>query len=268
MDALDHAVLDLTGDRIPARRPLHGGDLSAVTLVTLQGGGRVVAKSGPLVDREARMLTAMAETGVPVPDVVGVAGNILLIEALDEGAPQPTAWAKAGEALAIMHGATGANYGWKEDYAFGNVEIADGETADWPDFWASRRLLAHAPYLPGGVAPRLANLAERLPHLLPAAPRPSLLHGDLWTGNLLFGAEGGVHFIDPACYFGDREVDLAMLHLFGSPGRGFNEAYGQLEPGWETRRTVYTLWPALVHLRLFGASYRGMVDRLLKELGV
>ncbi|MEC7764323.1 MAG: fructosamine kinase family protein [Pseudomonadota bacterium] len=268
MDALDHAVLDITGDRISGRRPLHGGDLSTVTLLSLQGGARLVAKTGPLVDREARMLAAMADAGAPVPGVVGVTGNILLLDALEEARPDASSWAHVGAALATLHAATGPIYGWTEDYAFGPVAIPNGQTTDWPDFWAAHRLLIHARELPGGLAPRLANLAERLPHILPAAPRPALLHGDLWTGNLLFGPAGAVHFIDPACYYGDAEADLAMLHLFGAPGRGFDAAYGPLEPGWEERRAVYTLWPALVHLRLFGTSYRGMVDRLLHHLGV
>jgi fructosamine-3-kinase len=214
------------------------------------------------------MLVEMAAVGANVPKMLGVSGNILLIEALEETRRHAESWATAGEELAKLHAATGPTYGWNEDYAFGSVAIPNRQTSDWPDFWASERLLAHAPYLPGGLAPRLANLSERLPQLIPAAPRPALLHGDLWTGNLLFGPEGAVHFIDPACYYGDAEVDLAMLNLFGSPGAGFAEAYGPLEPGWEERRAVYTLWPALVHLRLFGTSYRGMVDRLLKQLGV
>lgn len=268
MDALERVVLDLTGDRVSGRRPLHGSDLSAVTLVTTQGGERLVAKTGPMVDREARMLSEMAAIGANVPKILGVSGNILLIEALEEARPDAKSWSAAGEALVKLHAATGANYGWNEEYAFGSVAVPNGRNDSWPDFWASERLLAHAPYVPGGLAPRLANLAERLPRLIPHSPRPALLHGDLWTGNLLFGPDHTVHFIDPACYYGDPEVDLAMLHLFGSPGAGFAEAYGPLEPGWKDRRAVYTLWPALVHLRLFGASYRGMVDRLLKQLGV
>jgi fructosamine-3-kinase len=103
--------------------------------------------------------------------------------------------------------------------------------------------------------------------LIPARPPPALLHGDLWSGNLLVRDGRLAAFIDPACYYGDAEVDLAMLDLFGSPGESFREAYGPLEPGWPERRAVYQLFPALVHLALFGSCYAGMVDRLLSRLG-
>ncbi|MAM61441.1 fructosamine kinase family protein [Maritimibacter sp. UBA3975] len=268
MDTIDRAVIGVTADRIAGRRALHGGDLSNVTMLTLQGGDRIVAKTGPMVDREARMLSAMADAGAPVPAVIGVSEGVLLLEALDEGRADATSWAATGHALRRLHDATGPGYGWDEDYSFGPVGILNAARDDWPDFWAANRILVHAPHLPGGLAPRLANLAEALPRLLPKTPRPALLHGDLWSGNLLFGAPPAVYFIDPACCWGDPEVDLAMLHLFGSPGAAFDESYGPLPPGWEERRAVYTLWPALVHLRLFGAGYRGMVDRLLTGLGV
>ncbi len=106
-------------------------------------------------------------------------------------------------------------------------------------------------------------LAARLAGLLPPAPPPAFLHGDLWTGNIL--VEGGrlAALVDPACYGGDAEVDLAMLTLFDTPPEPFWEAYGEPEPGWEQRRTLYQLFPALVHLRLFGATYAGLVERLL-----
>jgi fructosamine-3-kinase len=103
--------------------------------------------------------------------------------------------------------------------------------------------------------------------MLPAAPPASLLHGDLWSGNIL--VEGGAlaAFIDPACYHGHSEVDLAMLSLFDQPPESFWDAYGAPERGWDERRAAYQLFPALVHMRLFGGSYAAMVDRLLSTLG-
>jgi fructosamine-3-kinase len=106
-----------------------------------------------------------------------------------------------------------------------------------------------------------------LPELLPRAPRPAHLHGDLWSGNILVREGELAALIDPACYHGDAEVDLAMLTLFDSPDESFWEAYGALEPGWEERRGLYQLFPALLHLRLFGQSYAPMVDRLLGACG-
>ncbi|MZR12703.1 phosphotransferase [Maritimibacter sp. DP07] len=267
MDPLDAITRTLAGSGIAARRPLHGGDLSEVTRLTLEDGRDIVAKTGPMVDREARMLGAIRAARAPAPAVIGVSDDVLLMEALDEAGPGDGSWAAVAKALATLHADTGEDYGWDEDYAFGRVEIVNAPRDDWPAFWGENRLRAHLPHLPGALSTRLEALIARLADILPERPRPALLHGDLWTGNLLFGPAPAVHFIDPACYYGDPEVDLAMLHLFGAPGPGFDAAYGPLDQGWEERRAVYTLWPALVHLRLFGAGYRGLVERLLDELG-
>ena len=103
--------------------------------------------------------------------------------------------------------------------------------------------------------------------MLPRTPSPALLHGDLWSGNALFGPGHTAHLIDPACYFGHAEVDLAMLRLFGQPDSAFQEGYGATDAGIADRRPIYQLWPALVHLRLFGAGYRGLVERCLRAAG-
>ncbi|WP_068115533.1 fructosamine kinase family protein [Tropicimonas marinistellae] len=244
-------------------RALHGGDLSEVLLLTWADGSRVVAKLGPLVAREARMLSVMRDAGAPAPEVLGCDGDVLFLEALSETQATRGAWQALGAGLRRLHAFRGAGYGWAESYAFGTVTIPNAPCPDWPSFWAERRLVPTAEGLPGDIATRVDRLAGRLPELLPRHPRPALLHGDLWTGNALFGPGDAAHFIDPACYFGHAEVDLAMLHLFGQPGRGFSEGYGATEPGIEARRPIYQLWPALVHMRLFGAGYRGLVERCL-----
>jgi fructosamine-3-kinase len=115
---------------------------------------------------------------------------------------------------------------------------------------------------------RVDRLEARCSELLPRSPAASLLHGDLWTGNILVQGGRLSALIDPACYHGHQEVDLAMLTLFGAPPREFWDAYGGLDQGWEERRLAYQLFPALVHLRLFGHSYAGMADRLLNAMGV
>ena len=266
MDALRGAIREVFRVAEARLTRLRGGDLSEVTLVELSDGRRSVAKRGPLVAREARMLEAIARAGVPAPRVLGLSGPVLFLEALDEAPPTPALWARFGADLARLHATSGPAYGWPEDYAFGPVEIVNASAEHWPGFWAECRLLPFLPHVPGALAGRIERLAARLPGLLPAQPAPGLLHGDLWAGNLLPTARA-IHLIDPACYYGHGEVDLAMLHLFGAPGPGFAESYGMLEPGWETRRAIYTLWPALVHLRLFGAGYRGLVERLLAAAG-
>ncbi len=266
MDTVRQAVREALHDDIARRLPLHGGDLSEVMLFELAGGGPVVAKRGAMVGREARMLEAIAAAGVPAPKVLGLWGDVLFIEALEEVRPGPDLWARFGEDLARLHATRGGGYGWPEDYAFGPVAIPNATAEDWPGFWAERRLLPFLPHLPAALARRVDGLARRLPELLPAQPVPGLLHGDLWTGNLLTTARA-IYLIDPACYHGDGEVDLAMLHLFGGPGPGFEEGYGALAPGWKTRRAVYSLFPALVHVRLFGAGYHAMAERFLTAAG-
>jgi fructosamine-3-kinase len=266
MDGLAAAVAGHLGGAIAAARPLRGGDLSVVRHLTLTDGRAVVAKLGPLVDREARMLEKIRATGAHAPEVLGVSGGVLLLQALDETPACPAGWRALGEGLRKLHGTTGHGYGWEEDYAFGPVAISNRQNDDWPAFWAERRLLAAQSALPADIARRLEALAARLPVLLPSTPPASLLHGDLWAGNVLFSG-ANAYLIDPASYYGHCEVDLAMLHLFGAPGAGFADAYGPFEPDAAERRTVYQLWPALVHLRLFGAGYRGMVEKLLARLG-
>ncbi|WP_421704939.1 fructosamine kinase family protein [Aliiroseovarius sp.] len=262
MDAL---IAEITGQRVQTTRPLHGGDLSEVALVTLADGGQLVAKRGAMVEREGFMLTAMGDLGAPVPRVLGVGGDVLLLEYLTESRATPEGWRALGEGLRVLHGAEMFGYGWDEDYAFGSVAIPNGWMEDWATFWAERRLLPLSGALPAPLARRVEAVATRLPDLIPAQPRPALLHGDLWTGNVLFGG-GRAHLIDPACYHGDAEVDLAMLELFGHPHEAFWETYGRPGGDWATRRAVYQLWPALVHVSLFGAGYHAMLEARLNAL--
>lgn len=266
MDPVSAAIARLFGAAPAGLHRLQGGDLSEVWKVRLADGRDVVAKAGLLVIREARMLDTMAEAGAPVPRVLASEKTMMVMEYLPEARPGPESWRALGAGLALLHATTAARYGWSVDYAFGEIAIPNTRGADWVAFWTDNRLLAGRDALPAGLAHRLDALARRLPDLIPAAPTPSLLHGDLWTGNALFTA-AGAYLIDPACYHGDAEVDLAMLELFGRPHDAFYEAYGRPEGEWDSRRAVYQLWPALVHLRLFGTGYRGMVEDRMARLG-
>ena len=266
------AVRAITGQAPLHRQTLHGGDLSDVVRVTLSDDhSTCVVKTGPNIAVEARMLEALLAAGAPAPEVLGTKGDVLVLEDLGDGQARGQAsdalWGAFGDALHHLHSHTAERFGWEEDYAFGSVNIPGGWSDDWPSFWAEQRLLAAPSALPLDIARRVEALAGRLGEVLPADPPASMLHGDLWNGNLHV-SQGRVWMIDPACYHGHAEVDLAMLHLFGAPHPALTRRYGPLEPGYETRRAVYQLWPALVHLRLFGAGYRGMVTQLLDRLGV
>ncbi len=267
MTSLAKAAQHLIGRPILRAEPLHGGDLSEVIRLGLQGGEQVIAKSGPSPMTEAAMLNAIRATGAPAPRVIAVDDNALVLEALPErGGLSGEAWANLGRLVRTLHDATGDRFGWAEDYAFGSVAILNAPAEDWPIFWGERRMLAEVERLPADIGARLERLCSRLPDLLPPRPRACLLHGDLWTGNVLVG-ESGVWLIDPACYYGHGEVDLAMLNLFGSPTEAFWAEYGAPEPGWPERCAIYQLWPAIVHLRLFSAGYRGMVESRLGAVG-
>jgi fructosamine-3-kinase len=268
MTAFSRKVADLIGVQEERLERLAGGDLSEVLLLRRPDGRCTVAKGGPAVGTEAAMLRSILGAGVPVPMVEGEHQGVLLLEYVaNDGIVSPKAWSDVGAAVRKLHSKGGERYGWPVDYRLGTVEMDNREGGDWPRFWAEQRLMATGQVLDRPWRERIERLSPRMADLLPAAPPPALLHGDLWGGNILVNDGKLAALIDPACYHGDREVDLAMLALFGEPPPSFWESYGELEPGWEERRALYQLFPALVHLRLFGASYGSLVDRLLRRFG-
>jgi fructosamine-3-kinase len=269
MTAFSRKVASLMG--VPEERleRLSGGDLSEVLIFRRPDGRCTVAKGGPETGAEAAMLRRLAGAGMPTPTLEGEHDGVLLLEYIpNDGVFSANAWASVGASLRQLHGEAGELYGWPVNYRLGSVELDNRETGDWPRFWGEQRLVATASVLDRPWRERVGRLADRLHDLLPAAPPPVLLHGDLWSGNILV-REGRLEgLIDPACYYGHSEVDLAMISLFDNPPESFWQSYGDPEPGWEERRSIYQLFPALVHLRLFGASYAAMADRLLGSVGI
>ncbi|WAT17616.1 fructosamine kinase family protein [Aurantiacibacter sp. MUD11] len=261
---LRETIAAVTGSEVSGANKLAGGDLGGALLVELADGGRLVAKHGPLVAREAEMLRAIAAAGAPAPKVLHAEGELLLMEHVE--ADGEAGWDSLADALNLLHAGQEAPFGWDADYAFGPVPIFNTQAENWSRFWAQNRLLCHGEKVDGSLTRRLEALAKRLPSILPATPPPALLHGDLWGGNVLFNRGKLVALIDPACYIGHREVDVAMLTLFDFPPDSFFDAL-ELEPGWRERLPVYRLWPLLVHLRLFGHAYRQRVKAELGKLG-
>ncbi len=265
--SISHPLAEAAERLLDARavgcRLLAGGDLSAVVRVTLADGRAVVVKASPNCV-EADMLRAMKAAGARVPEVLAADDDLLVMAVADDTDGLARQWGDLGAQLKILHSATGNGYGWPVDYAFGRVAIVNTPAPDWVDFWRDNRLVCLQPHVPADMARRIGGLAVRLGDVIPARPRPSLLHGDLWGGNVLAGRDG-VTLIDPACYYGDASVDLGMLSLFDCPENAFYTNYGY-RPDGETL-AVYGLWPALVHVCLFGHGYLGLADRLLKRLG-
>lgn len=273
MTSLAERAAALVGGTLADARRLSGGSLSEVIALTLADGRALIAKSfssnhGATARAEADMLRAISAMGAPAPEVLGVADDLLVMAAVaSDGRLGGSAWRSLAEALGRLHVPGENAYGWPVDHAFGKVAILNGRTEDWAEFWADRRLRCHLPHLDAELGRRLEALADRIGERVPARPPSALLHGDLWGGNVLVGANpDNVNLIDPACYYGDREVDVTMLTLFDHPPQDFFEALG-LAAGWRERQPIYRLWPLLVHLRLFGTGYRAQVTDALDRLG-
>lgn len=266
-EALAALVGRVTGQEIERTNRFAGGDISGATEVELADGSRVVAKMGPVVDVEARMLRAMAQSDARVPDVLGCENDVLLIEHLPAGGSlSGNAWPSLAAQLVALDDLDSENYGWDENYALRDIVVENEPCQDWPTFWADRRLLCHVPHLPPQLAQRVKELAKALPELLPARPRPVLVHGDLWGGNVIVDRQGNAALIDPCAYYGDREVDAASLTVFDTPPESFFDAL-DLEAGWQERQPIYRLWMWLLHVRLFGGGYVGACNRELDRLG-
>jgi fructosamine-3-kinase len=226
-------------------------------------------------------LAGAAAIRVPHPLAVGCDGaqSWLVLEDIRLGQPCPGSARDAGRRLAALHRATATAFGWSRDNTIGATPQPNAWTASWLDFWRDRRL-GHQLQLAArnGYGRRLQDLGrrlmERLPALLDHAPAPSLLHGDLWGGNIGYTAEGEPVIFDPAVYYGDREADLAMTELFGGFGGEFYAGYREawpLDAGYSTRKVLYNLYHVLNHLNLFGGGYgaqaESMMARLLAEIG-
>ena len=269
-------------------RAVGGGCINEA--VTLSDGERAYFVKLNRADRldmfeaEAEGLAEMAATGsirVPRPVCSGTADGraYLVLEQIELGRPRGDGQARAGRQLAALHSNTRDQFGWRRDNTIGATPQPNAPAAHWADFWGRNRLgfqltLAHRNGYGGRLQQRGGKLLERFPVLLDHAPEPSLLHGDLWGGNMSFDPDGNPVVYDPAVYYGDREADLAMTELFGGFGGDFYAAYREawpLAPGYGTRRLLYNLYHILNHLNLFGSGYLGqaqdMIDRLLAELG-
>ncbi len=239
----------------------------------------------PMFQAEAAGLAELeAAQAIRVPRSIchGTTGNhaYLVLEHLDLGGANGVGIAHAGRQLAVLHRVTNQRFGWIRDNTIGSTPQPNQQATDWVEFWRDRRLGFQLDLAArNGYGGRLQQRGERLLDAFPALfanyrPRPSLLHGDLWGGNLGFDEEGQPVIYDPAVYYGDREADLAMTELFGGFGSDFYAAYREawpLDSAYPARRTLYNLYHILNHANMFGGGYAGqagrMIDELLSQLG-
>ncbi len=256
-------------------QPLGGGDIAAVYRLATDAGDVVVKSDDPIRlagEAEGLQALAAANSGLVVPEVLGQQGEWLVLEALEMAPRRRRDEAALGQGLRRLHAVTGEAHGWPRDNACGRTPQPNAPLSDGRAFQRERRLLplVDACYTRGlmdqRLRTRLEAIARGLEAWLPDAPA-SLVHGDLWSGNVLFTARGPA-IIDPAVYRHYPEVDLAMLTLFGAPGDAFLEAYwnGSTPADWPRRQTLFQLYPLLNHLLLFGGGYRQSVERAVARL--
>lgn len=272
----------------PQWRPVGGGDINAAYHLRAGAGDWFVklnrAGLQEMFAAEAAGLQALAATRtlqVPAVVAVGCCGQYayLLLNYLELRPLRGQSEVLLGEGLARLHAQPQPWFGWWRDNTIGSTPQHNSRHTDWLAFWRQERLgrqlaLAAANGYRGSLQSRGEKLMARLDGLFAGyRPQPSLLHGDLWAGNAAADASGQPVIYDPACYFGDREADLAMTELFGGFGRDFHAAYRAAHPvdiGYNTRKILYNLYHVLNHLNLFGGSYQsqanGMIERLLAEL--
>ena len=204
------------------------------------------------------------EGAPPLPRVISVEPDRLELEWIEPGRPGPVAAEEFGRALARMHRATPARFGADADGFIGPLPLPNTVEESWPTFYAAHRLAPYLPSLPAEVRRPVEQLCERIGDVAGPAEPPARIHGDLWSGNVVWGADGRAWLVDTAsAHGGHRETDLAMLMLFGAPHLTeiLDSYQGEwpLADGWRDRVPLHQLHPLLVHAVLFGGGY---VDRV------
>ncbi len=263
----------------PQCEAVGGGSISKAWQVTMSGLPRLFIKVHTQAPRgffsaEAEGLDYLQQVAnVRVPQVHAIGEQFLVLGYISPGQAKADFWQILGHQLATLHARTREEFGFFNNNYCGTTPQENRFVVDGYDFFAQQRLwplanAAHAQALlaPGDLAD-LESLIARLPSLIPEQPA-SLLHGDLWSGNVHTASDGEPVFIDPAVYFGWAEIDLAMTQLFGGFPESFYHAYEeerQLEKGWRQRLPIYNLYPLLNHLVLFGGSYLASVRAVLQK---
>ncbi len=291
--SLPGSLVEQVGEKLSLLRNIHI-DVEEVTSI---GGGsindawRIDTNDGPfflktnsadrypsMFEAEADGLARLKETRtLPVPEVFahGEDHDItwLLMEWIAPGRSAADRWSMFGQRLARLHRHTNDRFGLERDNFIGSLVQHNRQEKDWPTFLIDHRLVPQLKMardrrkIEGGILIRAERLFSMLDGLFPKEP-PALLHGDLWNGNFIVGSDGQVWVVDPATYYGHREMDIAMTKLFGGFDPEFYSAYQQeypLEKGWEERIDLCNLYPLLVHVNLFGGEYVAQVDAILRR---
>jgi fructosamine-3-kinase len=281
--ALERAL----SSQITHAAPLSGGDINEAYELELGSGAKVFMKtnrSAPasMFPAEAHGLAWLAAPrALRIPEVLAVSEgregepSFLVLEMITPGRPMRDFDQRLGHGLAELHRSGAPSFGLERDNFIGSLPQRNRPHDTWADFFWSERLEAQLELAiaSGRASQRMRDgferLAARLPEFVGPAEPPARLHGDLWGGNLHIDGSGAPCLIDPAVYGGHREMDLAMMRLFGGFGEGVFRAYAEsypLSPGYAGRVELYQLYPLMVHVNLFGGSYVASVERSLARL--
>lgn len=269
------AIESALSDEVAAATPVRGGDINEAFRLRLSSGESVFAKVHPdapegMFASEAHGLGLLRRGPLRVPAVLAQSRDFLVLEDLGAELPNQGHDEALGHGLAKLHqeraelaGCRGRAGGFIATLAI------DNSTEDWASFYVRRlQSLVRRAGLDTARAARFESLRGRLRSLLQGAPI-ALLHGDLWRGNVHTDGSGSPCLVDPSAYYGDPEVDLAMMRLFGGFSQRVFDAYDESSPpraGRSIRQTVYQLYPVLVHLVLFGGGYVEQLDGLFGQL--
>jgi fructosamine-3-kinase len=278
-DAARTRIEAATNSQVAGAERLQGGDIAKVWRLSMADGKNLVVKLGRNLAVEGWMLGYLkTHSRAPVPTVHHASDDLLLMDFIaHEGTLNPFAETHLGDVVAALHAIEAPQFGFERSTVVGGLPQPNPRSTDWRIFFRDHRLLAMAGAalesgrLPTTTMTRIEKLCGKLHIWLRNDARPSLIHGDLWGGNILSRETKIVGLVDPALYFADPEIELAFLTLFDTVGRKFFARYNThhpMRPGFfEERRDIYTLYPLLVHVRLFGGSYVAQVERSLSRYG-
>lgn len=283
--AVSARIAELTGEKVPRPvvRPVGGGCINRAVVLDGARQRYFVKYNDPsrleMFAAETEGLNALHATGtVRVPRPVcwwaDAAAAFLVLEYVELAATSPAAEAELGRQLAALHRTPQPRFGWHRNNTIGSTPQINSYTARWPEFFRDARLGFQLRLAAERGYPALLDKGEQLLACMEKFfedhdPQPSLLHGDLWSGNVGATTAGEPVIFDPAVYVGDREADLAMTELFGPFSPEFYDAYTERWPlahGYRTRRTLYNLYHVLNHLNLFGRGYLAQAQRMVAQL--
>lgn len=276
--ALQAEVERQVKSKILSIAPLSAANNAQIYRLTTDDSRVLVAKVAERgLDTEAWMLNYLkTKSKLPVPTVLYSNEHIIIMEfirahfMLDD-----TAHRNAAELLAALHQIRADSYGLERDTLIGSLAQPNKQSKDWIQFFGEYRLsyMAQEALKEGKVDAKFVRqidkLIAKLPELIGPPGPPSLIHGDIWGGNILAGQSRVAAFIDPAIYYADAEIELAFIKLFNTFGGSFFSRYNEINPiraGFmETRADIYGIYPLLVHARLFGASYARKAMKILDK---